>query len=78
MRGLAAAGTALVRSALRHLDPARRGIGELHERECRQHRAGEEDQAEQAHRGLVSVQAEPNTGRRDWFRVPGRGTGFRA
>ncbi|SEF73285.1 hypothetical protein SAMN04488144_10486 [Methylobacterium sp. 190mf] len=77
VRGFAAAGAALLRSALRHLDPARRGVCELHERQARQHRAGEEDQAEQAHRGLVSVQAEPNTGRRVWFRARRRETGLR-
>ncbi|WP_331312076.1 hypothetical protein [Methylobacterium oryzae] len=78
MRGFAAVGAALVGTTLRHLDRARCGIGELHEGEARQHRAGEEDQAEQAHRGLVSLQAEPNTARRVWFRVLGRGTGLRA
>ncbi|SDM16566.1 hypothetical protein SAMN05216360_10129 [Methylobacterium phyllostachyos] len=77
MRGLAAAGPALVRSALCQQDPARRGTGGLHEREARQHRAGEEDQAEQAHRGLVSVPDEPNTGRHTWFRTDRRGRRLR-
>jgi len=68
MRRLAAAaGTALLRSALRQVNPGRRSADGLHEREPRQHRAGQEDQAEQAHRGPKSVQDEPNPGRAIWF-----------
>jgi len=78
MGGLAATGTAFVRSALRQQDPARLSTGRLHEREAGQYRAGKKDQAEQAHRGLVSVPDEPNTGRRTWFRANARGCRLRA
>lgn len=67
MRGLAAPRSALLRSALREEDPVRQGAGGLHEREGREYRAGKEDQAEQTHRGPMSVQDEPNPERGLWF-----------
>jgi hypothetical protein len=67
MRGLATPGATLLRAALRQQDPPRRRVGRTKGGQSRQNGAGEEEQSQEPHRGLVSVQAEPNTDRRDWF-----------
>ncbi|WP_313901810.1 hypothetical protein [Methylobacterium sp. J-088] len=67
-RGLTAAARAtLLRTALRQDDPARRRVGRLDGGQSRQHGAGQKEQSQEPHRGLVSDQAEPNTERCDWF-----------
>jgi len=71
-RGLAAPGTTLLRTALRQQGPARRRVGWLEGGQSRQYGAGQKEQSQEPHRGLVSGQAEPNTERCDWFPADAR------
>ena len=71
-RGFAAPGATVFRTALRQQHSARRRVGRLEGGQSRQYGAGEKEQSQEPHRGLVSGQAEPNTERCDWFPVDAR------
>jgi hypothetical protein len=71
-RRLSAPGPMVFRTALRQQDSARRRVGRLEGGQNRQYGAGQKEQSQEPHRGLVSGQAEPNTERCDWFPADAR------